>query len=197
MEWQRNTSVGCSDEDQDSITITDGSTSYTISGLEEDSRYTITVTASTVGGSAVSAILTEITPEAGERLPLQAALQLKLWFISPAPSEPPSSVRVSSDNSSSITVHWGSVDCIHQNGDITGYSVRYKVKGSSGDPQTQSVTGGSVSQTTIMNLMAATTYSIEVAAVTGGSRVGPYSSPVDGVIGKDSTCGYKTMGSQG
>ena len=55
------------------------------------------------------------------------------------------------------------------------------MKGSSGDPQTQSVSGGSGSQTTIMNLMAATTYSIEVAAVTGGSRVGAYSSPVDGV----------------
>ena len=72
MEWQRDTSVGCSDEDQDSTTITD--TSYTISGLEEDSRYTITVTASTVGGSVMSAILTEMTPEAGERLPLQVAL---------------------------------------------------------------------------------------------------------------------------
>ena len=72
MEWQRDTSVGCSDEDQDSTTITD--TSYTISGLEEDSRYTITVTASNMGGSVMSDILTEMTPEAGERLPLQAAL---------------------------------------------------------------------------------------------------------------------------
>ena len=74
MEWQRDTSVGCSDEDQDSTTITDGSTSYTISGLEEDSRYGVTVTTSSVGGSVMSAILTEMTPEAGERLPLQAAL---------------------------------------------------------------------------------------------------------------------------
>ena len=100
------------------------------------------------------------------------------------------------------------MDCIHQNGDITGYSVRYKVKGSSGDPQTQSVTGGSVSQTTIMNLMAATTYSIEVAAVTGGSRVGVYSPPVDGVTrGEECTLihmwvyrkeeGHSTTGSQG
>ena len=77
MEWQRDTSVGCSDEDQDSTTITDGSTSYTISGLEEDSRYTITVTASNTAGGVMSDILTEMTPEAGERLPLQAALQLK------------------------------------------------------------------------------------------------------------------------
>ena len=55
------------------------------------------------------------------------------------------------------------------------------MKGSSGDPHTQSATGGSVSQTTIMNLMAATTHSIEVAAVTGRSHVGVYSPPVDGV----------------
>ena len=172
-----------------STTITDGSTSYTISGLEEDSRYTITVTATNIGGSVMSDILTEMTPEAGERLPLQLCNEI-CGLISPAPSEPPSSVTVSSDNPSTIIVEWGSVPCIHQNGDITGYSVRYKVKGSSGDPQTQSVTGGSVSQTTIMNLMAATTYSIEVAAaVTGGSRVGAYSPPVDGVIGEDSPCG--------
>ena len=67
VEWQRDTSVGCSDEDQDSTTITDGSTSYTISGLEEDSRYTITVTASnTAGSSEVSNSVTAVTEEAGE-----------------------------------------------------------------------------------------------------------------------------------
>ena len=84
MEWQRDTSVGCSDEDQDSTTITDGSTSYTISGLEEDSSYIINMTASTVGGSVMSDILTEMTPEAGERLPLQAALQFKLVVYFPS-----------------------------------------------------------------------------------------------------------------
>ena len=65
IEWQRDTSVGCSDEDQDNTTITD--TSYTISGLEEDSRYTITVTASnTAGSSEVSNSVTAVTEEAGE-----------------------------------------------------------------------------------------------------------------------------------
>ena len=88
---------------------------------------------------------------------------------------------MSTDNSSSIIVKWGPVDCIHQNGDITGYSVRYKVKGSSGNPLTRSVSGGSISQTTISDLNPSTTYTIEVAAVTAGSLVGPYSSPVDGV----------------
>ena len=71
VEWQRDTSVGCSDEDQDSTTITDGSSSYTISGLEEDSSYIINMIASNTAGSVMSDILTEMTPEAGERLQLQ------------------------------------------------------------------------------------------------------------------------------
>ena len=64
MEWQGDTSVGCSDEDQDSTTITD--TSYTISGLEEDSRYTITVTASNIIREKISNQITPVTLTAGE-----------------------------------------------------------------------------------------------------------------------------------
>ena len=64
--WQRDTSVGCSDEDEGSTTITDSSTSYEIMGLEEDSSYSLTVTAANVAGSsAVSE--TAMTEEAGER----------------------------------------------------------------------------------------------------------------------------------
>jgi len=37
-----------------STTITDGSTSYTITPLEEETSYTITVTATNAAGSAVS-----------------------------------------------------------------------------------------------------------------------------------------------
>ena len=37
------------------------------------------------------------------------------------PSAPPISVSVSEVTSSSITVQWGPVDCIHRNGDITDY----------------------------------------------------------------------------
>ena len=68
MMWQRDTSGECSDEDEGSTTITDGSTSYDIMGLEEDSSYTITVTATDVAGSsAVSDAVTAMTMEAGER----------------------------------------------------------------------------------------------------------------------------------
>ena len=64
--WQRDTSGECPDEDEDSISLTDGSTSYDIMGLEEDSSYSITVTASNAAGSAVSNTVTAITLEAGE-----------------------------------------------------------------------------------------------------------------------------------
>ena len=68
IEWTRDTSVGCSDEDTDSTTITDGSAvSHTIPGLEEVSRYTITVTATNgAGSSEVSTAVTAMTEEAGK-----------------------------------------------------------------------------------------------------------------------------------
>ena len=93
----------------------------------------------------------------------------------PAPSAAPTSVSVSEVTFSSITVQWGAVDCIHHNGDITGYSVQYGVQGSV--RQTMNVSGGSVTEATISGLTASTTYSIEVAAVTGENRIGVYSSP--------------------
>ena len=67
--WQRDTSVGCSDEDEDSGTINTNaiSTGYTISGLEEDSLYRITVTVVNSIAIIVSETVTAMTGEAGER----------------------------------------------------------------------------------------------------------------------------------
>ena len=67
--WQTDDVGGCSGgSDMDSTTITDGSTSYDITELEEDSTYSITVTASnSAGSSAVSNTVTAMTMEAGER----------------------------------------------------------------------------------------------------------------------------------
>ena len=70
VEWQRDTSVRCADEDQGNTTITDGSTvSYDIPELEENSQYNIvTVTASNSAGIApVSNTVTAMTLVAGER----------------------------------------------------------------------------------------------------------------------------------
>ena len=64
--WERDTSVGCSDEDEGSATII--ISLYDITGLYEDSSYTIAVTASnSAGTSAVSNPVSAMTLEAGKR----------------------------------------------------------------------------------------------------------------------------------
>ena len=94
-----------------------------------------------------------------------------------APSAPPSSVTVTGVTSSTISVQWGSVPCIHQNGDITGYSVQYEVMGS-GNTQTEIVSGDSSGgMTTISGLIPSTNYSIEVAAV-NSADTGVYSDTI-------------------
>ena len=77
---------------------------------------------------------------------------------------------------SSITVQWGTVDCIYRNGDITGYSVWYGVQ-ENGSTQTVSVSGGGSSQTIVSGLTPSTNYSIQVAAV-NSAGTGLYSDAV-------------------
>ena len=79
--------------------------------------------------------------------------------------------------SSSITVQWGAVDCIHRNGDTTGYSVQYGVVGS-GSTQTVSVSGGATRHTTIFGLRSSSAYAIQVAA-RNSAGTGLYSAPIN------------------
>ena len=83
-------------------------------------------------------------------------------FLS-APSTAPTCVSVSEVISTSITVQWGAVGCIHRNGDITGYIVRFGVLGN-GSTQIVTVSGGGSTQTIISGVIQSTNYSIEVAA---------------------------------
>ena len=79
--WQRDTSVGCSYVDGDSATITDGSTSHDITGLEEDSSYNITVRASnTAGSNATSDTVTVMSPEAGELIKRMSIMLVYMLF---------------------------------------------------------------------------------------------------------------------
>ena len=71
-------------------------------------------------------------------------------------------------------LQWGMVQCIHRNGEILDYSVRYSGGGST---QTMPVTGGGTRQTTISGLTPSTDYTIEVAAV-NSVGTGPYSSAI-------------------
>ena len=66
--WERDISGECPDVDNGRNTITNGSTSYTITGLEEDSNYTVTVAATNALGRAVSVPVIGFTREAGEGL---------------------------------------------------------------------------------------------------------------------------------
>ena len=93
--------------------------------------------------------------------------------------------------SSSIFVQWGAVDCIHRNGDITGYSVLYGVVGS-GSTQTMSASGDSTS-VTISSLISSTTYSIQVAAV-NSAGIGVYSDHF--IVQTTSKCIYCCMTSR-
>ena len=102
---------------------------------------------------------------------------LFLTLSSAVPSAAPTDVKVSFDSSTSITVQWGSVPCIHQNGEIAGYSVQYVAVGSS-EPQSMVVLGDSNGgTTTISGLTSRTMYTVQVAAVnTPGT--GLYSTPL-------------------
>ena len=92
------------------------------------------------------------------------------------PSAAPVSLGVEEASSSTITVQWGEVPCIHQNGDITGYSVQYGVM-ESGSTQNMTVDGATVNEATISGLNQSTTYSIQVAAV-NSAGTGEYSDPI-------------------
>ena len=100
---------------------------------------------------------------------------MEVFLIPPAPSAAPAIGITFSDSSSSITVQWEMVPCIHRNGDITGYSVQYGVVGS-GSTQTMSVSDPSVTEATISSLMPSITYSIQVAAE-NNINIGVYSDP--------------------
>ena len=93
------------------------------------------------------------------------------------PLAPPSSVRVSVESFTAITVQWGPVEpCDQQNGAITGYSVRYGEVGTSdGERRVEIVTGDSM--TTVSGLTKETVYTVEVAAETSGGT-GVYSEPL-------------------
>ena len=96
-----------------------------------------------------------------------------------APSAPPSSVRVSVNSSTSITVHWGPVECRHRNGEITGYWVRYGVVGSSEEDRSVQMVSrdSSGGMATIQALSKKTVYTVGVAAVTS-SGTGVYTDPL-------------------
>ena len=114
-----------------------------LSGLEEDSDYTVTLTANSAVGTLVSNQVSATTSTA-------------------APSGGPSSVTFGDSNSTSITVQWGEISCSERNGEITGYTVEYS---STDPPHNGSLTVFGVSRTLVVgDLIPRTSYSFQVRA---------------------------------
>ena len=100
VEWQRDTSVGCSDVNERTISVNGEFTSYTIMVLEPGNRYIITVAVSNSAGTAVSNTVTAMTQETGEReylthsglycppqLPLELLMELVKFLSQPTASQ--------------------------------------------------------------------------------------------------------------
>lgn len=83
---------------------------------------------------------------------------------------------MASITSCSAIIEWETVPCGHQNGDITGYQVKYREVGSS-NTETMTVYGDSSSggNITLSDLAPSTMYDVQVAGVTSAG-VGVYSS---------------------
>ena len=69
--------------DEGSTIIIDGSTSYTISGLQEGSSYIVNVTATNTAGSAVSEPVTERTQDTSKCLLQKVLTEMKSFIYCP------------------------------------------------------------------------------------------------------------------
>ena len=66
VDWERVTTGECDNKDEGSVTLVGGSmTSYTVTGVEENSNYTITVTAFNDNGNEMSSPITAMTQTTG------------------------------------------------------------------------------------------------------------------------------------
>ena len=101
----------------------------------------------------------------------------KSWFVlcSTAPTEPPDGVSEGPVTANSITVQWGEVPCLHQNGEITGYTVEATLSGTV--VATENVNGGSAREGTVSGLNPSTEYFVTVAAV-NSAGTGPFSDGI-------------------
>ena len=97
-------------------------------------------------------------------------------YLFTVPSAPPTLITVQNITSFNINLFWDPLNCTEQNGDITGYSVRYGVE-ESGSIKNMYVSGGATTEATISGLNPSTNYFTEVAAVNSAGS-GVYSTAI-------------------
>ncbi|XP_028257375.1 neogenin 1a isoform X2 [Parambassis ranga] len=120
--------------------------SYTMTGLKKNTEYSFRVVANNKHGPGVS------TEDVLART------------LSDVPSAPPQNLTVEVQNSKSIMLRWQPPPLSGQNGEITGYKIRYK-KGSRRSEAAET-TGGNQLYKLIDGLERGTEYSFRVSAMT-------------------------------
>ncbi|XP_055010719.1 LOW QUALITY PROTEIN: neogenin 1a [Boleophthalmus pectinirostris] len=120
--------------------------SHTLTGLKKFTEYSFRVVANNKHGSGVS---TE---------------DVTVRTLSDVPSAPPQNLTLEVQNSKSIMMHWQPPPAQAQNGEITGYKIRYK-KGSRRS-ETADITAGTQLYKLIDSLERGTEYSFRVSAMT-------------------------------
>ncbi len=104
-----------------------------------------------------------------------------------APASPPDAVRTMANSSTSITVTWGMVRDIDQNGDITMYEVQYEPLETFGNAISTLTVNVTVPQQSVVlrNLQEFVDYNISVRAYTSEGE-GPYSVGMTAMTLEDS-----------
>ncbi|XP_069561698.1 neogenin 1a isoform X3 [Brachyistius frenatus] len=126
--------------------IDTNSQSYTMTGLKKNTEYSFRVVANNKHGSGVSTD------------------DIIVRTLSDVPSAPPQNLTVEVQNSKSIMLRWQPPPLNGQNGEITGYKIRYR-KGSRRS-ETAETTGGTQLLKLIDGLERGTEYSFRVSAMT-------------------------------
>ena len=94
-----------------------------------------------------------------------------------APSQAPTNLGLTVNNSTSISANWQLPPGISRNGLITGFKLYYQEKGASGQANTVTIDDGTVLSKTVTGMQKYTEYDIRVSALTYAGE-GPKSSVV-------------------
>ena len=91
------------------------------------------------------------------------------------PSQPPTAFQLTASSSTSITASWQLPPVFARHGNIAGFKLFYKKKGSGGSATTLSINNGATLSRTVSGLDKFTEYEFQVLAFTSGGN-GPRSS---------------------
>ena len=95
--------------------------------------------------------------------------------VDTVPSQPPTAFQLTANSSTSITASWQLPPVFARHGNIAGFKLFYKKKGSGGSATTLSINNGATLSRTVSGLDKFTEYEFQVLAFTSGGN-GPKSS---------------------